>query len=112
MRVDFKDFNKLKQLDKIEYLLKTDNIRKQYSYTFGISIIYCIFNISFIILMLLGFYSAFQTIPIKIIKMLPLQYLFIYFIFMLDFIMAIYYSFKRNKYLKEIYDEFFEVKAK
>jgi len=26
--------------------------------------------------------------------------------------MAIYYSFKRNKYLKEIYDEFFEVKAK
>ena len=111
MKIDFKTFNKLKQLDRIEYLLKINNIRKQYDYNYY-SPYFVMFYISFLILMLLGFYSAFHTIPIKIIKTIPLTFYSLILLVILDFFIGITNYLKEKKCLKIIYDEFFEVKSK
>lgn len=111
MNHKFEDIDKLKQLDRIEYLLKIKAIRERYDYT-PTSATSFIYFISFVLLVLLGWYSAFGTFPHRVLEILPLLLRLYLIVIFFDYALKIYYSFLKNKFEKQVYDSFFRVEVK
>lgn len=114
MKHRFEDIDKLKQLDRIEYMLKIKVIRDRWNYSFGCSIFWFVYFCSILLLILLGWYSAFHTYPIKILLKVPFIFKFFLLAILIDFLLAVYYSYQRQRFEKQVYEKFFkfEVKAK
>lgn len=104
-RVERKDFDKLKQLDKIELLLKLDRIEKKKDYSYfdcaHITTLLCFF-MAYILLCIL--------INKKLIILLELIPKIISLAIIIIVIGSIYNSINKSKYKKELYElknEFF-----
>ena len=110
MNLKKEDFGKLKQLDRIEFLLKLENTEKQknnshfhwYIITNGLC-----FMIAFLVLCFL--------INEKLIGLFRLATPLLYLAFMIMIIGTLYNLIngtKHKKYLKELYSEYFKVEVK
>ena len=109
MDVDKEAFDKLKQLDRIEFRQKYKNIVEEYNYVFNISY-YVIMFIFVFVIDIWGFIRfGYNIIGNKLI-ILTLQ-LFILSI-LLEFFMALVYTIKRNKQIKNLENEYFIIKSK
>jgi len=114
MKVTLEELNKLKQLDRIEYLLKEDRAEKYYEYN-PISLNYISFIVFAVIVLIMLSYIAFGSSSIYLAKIVNLSKLLLYvffFLYILDRIVYIFYILRGMKEQKMIYNEFFKVEAK
>ncbi len=114
MRIDKEKFNKLKQLDRIEFRQKSDRIKSWQSYSLGFSFLKMLmFVVFFIILILPQGYLAFgveftQAILNAFRNIFPILVYAIVFGFIIDLV----FSLIRIKNLGELYKEYFKIEVK
>ena len=114
MTTKLKDFKKLKQLDRIEYMLRYNRINEKYKFGFFFSLLNHIILITFLVfIIIITSYAAFgESVAITLIERLIWPYR-LAGIFLAISILVDFYNVVANKsYKKQLYKEFFEVKTK
>ncbi len=114
MKIDKEKFNKLKQLDRIEYRQKVEMIKNWMNGSWGLPFLWLFLGIlAFTILLIPQGYSALgiefvadiiETAKIFLSFLLPL----IFFGYLIDFM---FYLIRRNN-LKELEEEYFKIEVK
>ncbi len=113
MKIDKEKFNKLNQLDRIEFRQKVDLIKEKYPT--GVSSAFWFITITGLLMLNIGFsgYSDFGAdflLSFSDVSYSLLKIAFLFFILELGFI--IYYSFRRIKAYEKLSEEYFKVEVK
>ena len=110
MNIEKEDFEKLKQLDRIEFLLKLENVEKQkdnsYFSWYTITNCFC-FMIAFLVLCFL-----INEKLIILLRIIPLLFSIAFMIMIMGTLYNLINGAKYKKYLKELYSEYFKVEVK
>jgi len=111
MKIDKKKFNKLKQLDRIEFRQKLDKIE-----TLGISIINLLFFVFIIACIFLSASILSQDILEKanylLINLTIKFFILSMFMWFIEFILWIGFSIRKNNLKKELFEEYFSMEIK
>ncbi len=114
MRIDKKQFNKLKQLDRIEFRQKEDRIKSWQSYSLGFLFLkILVFIVFFLFLILPQGYLAFGEEFVKdISNAFRSIYVVLVYAVVFGFIIDLVFSLIRINNLRELYNEYFKVEVK
>ncbi len=105
MKIDKEKFNKLKQLDRIEFRQKFDIIRR-INFSIGGYAIYCL------ILFAIFFVGYEVTGKINLFSVASRMILLMFYILLIELISLIGFSFIRKKKYRELQEEYFKVEVK
>ncbi len=115
MKIKIEDFNKLKQQDRIEYLLKLNQVGKlnlSFNFTFWVVLVILIVLTE---VLFLGMYNA-DFISIEILRSIFNSFeiftIIIFCLVVVDLICSIIYYFHYLKHKRELREEYFEIKVK
>ena len=113
MKVDKTDFNKLKQLDRIEYLLKKDRIEKNNKYSMPSGLWFIALIILQTIFMMLWFiaFRNFDQILFEL-SFFRIGLFLLVGAYLVDWAFYIMFSIRQNKEEKELFNDYFKIEVK
>ena len=114
MKIKLEDFKKLKQLDRIEYILRYNRIgeKNQANCVFH-AFIFFLFFLSFMILITITGYSAFgETFSNRFLQSLGLAIKIFYIWFLLAIILDVVAILNNYKAKKQLFNEYFKIETK
>lgn len=114
MNIEKEEFNKLKQLDRIEFRQKQDRILKYYNSNYAITFGFCavLFTLlGYILLFSFGNYISSSSLNYYLNAFALTSKIWIFGLFM-AFIMDIVMFLKRKKELRNLEKEYFEINIK
>ena len=111
MKIDKEKFNKLKQLDRIEFRQKLDYINnmgnRSFNYLYSLFVIATIFFSTYIISSLIMEESI-----IILFKITSSVIFLAFFMSFVEFMLTLSYLIRRNKLRRELEEEYFEIGVK